>query len=290
MSSRSEDFIANLVDAMRSAAVSEVPVMVLVSDNSSQKRLDIHNGFIINLDSTIVGEKFAALLVMMKVISKNDLVHIVNSSFRNWELDLELIRTFEITQDKVHKIFSIQLSRIASSLSSWTNGSVLSRPIKESVSMYKKPGLPVEEFLLHVFRHKPPLSIRENIKHPHHMIYTVVSERIHLLKSLPLNAIETHIASHLLSGNPIDTLFSVSGLDQEKYLSALYNFIELGFVKLNEPTFESSKNSASCSSTPAESVKHLITKMSDVLSDIQTANYYALFNLTKEEIEIIEST
>lgn len=209
----------------------ENPLRLVFSDNKSRKTFDLSRSGIINLDSTEVKEKFAALLLMSRLLTTEDLRDGAEGLRTSREIDANLLQRKNISRENAHKVFSLQLSRMLSSLLSWNSFSCKKMELTETEPLPEKPALPFDELLLHLYRIAPPSLDNASPESLMNRIYSIPLKKLSILRSLPLNSKEGLILSRLSGANSLADVMKATGLQQEEFLSIIALLSGLGAIQ-----------------------------------------------------------
>jgi|GEM_PF-1151220 len=296
--------IVKILDELR---LKESPVSLIFTNNQDRKSFFIHHDLIYGLDSSKITEKFSALLVMAKQISKDDLKGIVTRDQTIWELDQTIIERKPLAAHQIKKVFSLQLSRMVNSLLEWET---ITYKVSEKSSGWpstdKKP-LFIEEFYLHLFRHLSPTDTDYLFWKEHRDKQFVLNPSLsEKLKSMPLNNMESHVISACnnrltpdqiaaLKMTPEDDLFGVMDLLRKlnfilpKNGPAEEESFELPPAEnVSLETAEDSDRMDVPPETPVGDVLSLIDENRTVLHDLEAQDYFEIFKVSPDSFSVSE--
>ena len=267
---------------------------IVFSDRDANKSFFIHNRRVVHLDSSVVSEKFAALLVMTKLITRDDLKVLADQNLKSWELDNRTIATGLITSEQAAKISSLQLSRMIKSLLDWTTINFKIKDRELDGMEWLKPALTVEELLIHLYRIAPPPDSRAAIEDQFHQSLSLAPDQMDILKLLPLNQAETQILSGLNNHLTPGQILQLSSATRDQVLDTLAIFQELGFVApstgtghpatfRDEAAAGNDTGNARVPDGSAEDPGNHLEHFSAMLERLEGENYYEIFEFTPEE-------
>ena len=227
-----KNVLATKLAEIVTGAMGKNPHCRLVFSNQDTKKVfDFSDGMIVNLDSTEVTEKYAALLLMSKLVDQEELRQAAQPDHRSWEVDENLIHLKNLSPEQTKKIFSLQLSRITHSLLEWPSINFKVSVTDSGPSERRKKNLYVEELLLHLFRTAPDPEVTARIETQKDNQFAFDTERLPVLLTLPLNSQEGYILSRI-KGRLTPSQVADSGpVSFEKVMDTLAIFSRLGFLQ-----------------------------------------------------------
>jgi curved DNA-binding protein CbpA len=282
---------------------------LVFSNQDSKKVFEFSDGMIVNLDSTEVTEKYAALLLMSKLVDQDELRRAAQPDRKSWEVDEELIAQRGLSPEQTKKIFSLQLSRITHSLLEWPSINFKVSVTDSGPSERRKKNIYVQELLLHLFRTAPDPDVTARIDSQKDYQFTFDSERLPVLLTLPLNSQEGYVLSRV-KGRLTPSQVADSGpVSFEKVLDTLAIFSRLGFLqclpdsarrtttgllpKLDIPAPETGTAPAAVASTPAAppapsspveaaiELKRMLDEFRSLREEMEAKDYYDILEVTR---------
>ena len=278
---------------------------LVFSNQDSKKVFDFSDGMIVNLDSTEVTEKYAALLLMSKLVDQEQLRQAAQPDRRSWEVDEELIGNKNLSPEQTKKIFSLQLSRITHSLLEWPTINFKVSVTDSGPSERRKKNLFMEELLLHLFRTAPDPEVTARIESQKDYQYSFDTERLPILLTLPLNSQEGYVLSRI-KGRLTPSQVADSGpVSFEKVLEILAIFNRLGFLQCLPdaarrtgtgllPKMDLPKQEAPAAPAPSPSpspaateavieLKRMLDEFRSLREELDVKDYYDILEVTRED-------
>jgi len=311
MSQQKSLIASKIIEIILNAEKEHSSYCIIFSYKKSRKQLYISNKHIYALDSTEVTEKFSALLVMAKLLSREELKSLVTTEPTIWELDKSLILTKNLSSDKVKKIFSLQLSRIVKSLLDWPSINYKLKPgTFGDISDVKIP-LYQEELLLHLYRLSPDKETVDHIRRNKDQSFFIRSNQFSKLKTLPFNSQEGYLISALKSGLTPSQIEKLNKMSAKNLYETLAVFHKLNFLSSSheedsaapEASVHDSKDiplikSDDISREPyddkgehvldTETLELRIQEFSEILSDFDEKDYFQIFDISPDEFSMSE--
>ncbi len=279
---------------------------LVFSNQDSKKVFDFSDGMIVNLDSTEVTEKYAALLLMSKLIDQDELRQAAKPDRRSWEVDEELIERKSLSPEQTKKLFSLQLSRITHSLLEWPSINFKVSVTDTGPSERRKKNLYVEELLLHLYRTAIDAEVLARIESQKDYQFQFDAERLPVLLTLPLNSQEGYVLSRI-KGRLTPSEVAESGpVSFEKVLDTLVIFTRLGFLqclpdpsrrtatgllpKIDIPKPEaappppaSGSPQAASAAEAAVELKRMLDEFRSLREELEGKDYYDILEVTRED-------
>lgn len=287
-----------------------------------RKIIDFQNGMISYLDSTEMKEKFSVMLVLLNILTTNEIkCASAERNLKSPELDEFFIREKKLTDLQVRKVFSMQLSKIVMSLLEWEELQSMYTEREPAAEPSMKPLLHLEEMKLHLFRFIELPTDRIKKQQEAGPIGLVV-DKLPIMKVMPFNSQESIVLSKLTGLFGVDEVVKQINIPQEKVLQYLAIFDSLDFLTFGcapKPvrptpvvvTAEASRNNlANVSAQPAtppkppsadstgilekkpevdlEDVSAKIAEYTALLAEFEQGNYYALFELSQDNCSVSE--
>ena len=282
---------------------------LVFSNQDSKKVFDFSDVMIVNLDSTEVTEKYAALLLMAKLIDQDELRQAAQPDRRSWEVDEDLIARKNLSPEQTKKLFSLQLSRITHSLLEWPSINFKVSVTDSGPSERRKKNLYVEELLLHLFRTAPDPEVTARVDTQKDYQFAFDTERLPVLLTLPLNSQEGYVLSRI-KGRLTPSEVAESGpVPFDKVLDTLAVFSRLGFLqclpdpsrrtatgllpKIDSPKPETAQpppqaapvkpaQTASAAEAAIE-LKRMLDEFRSLRDELEAKDYYDILEVTRED-------
>jgi tetratricopeptide (TPR) repeat protein len=255
---------------------------------------------IYGLDSTDVTEKFSALLVMAKQITKDDLKSIVTQDLSMWELDQKIIESRSLNPEQIKKVFSLQLSRMVNGLLEWdTINYKISERSADWPSISKKP-LCIEEMMLHLCRHikvtEKERSFWNDLQDQKFLLNQSASEK---LKTMPFNTQESYVISACNNELPPSEILRLGTIDEDSLFDILETFRKMSFILTKDEMMQASiaaeeipDEGVSKNTPPATDevrsadeeaeVLELIESNREFLHELEMKDYFELFEVSPD--------
>lgn len=297
--------IVKILDDLRQK---DTPVSLIFTNDKIRKSFFIKNSLIFGLDSSDVTEKFSALLVMSKQITKDDLKTLVTKEQSMWELDQKIIENKKLESEQIRKVFSLQLSRMVNSLLEWATITYkVSEKNGDWPSSTKKP-LFLEEFYLHLFRHLAASDTDHTFWKDHrNERFVLNNDRAPKLMSMPLNNTESYVISACNNQLTPDQILGMKTIGEDALFEILDILRKLDFIvqktdhndslaALNSSITENSTAETSTESFPEIAgpdmgdvdVRELIDKNMNLLSELETKDYFEIFEISPDNFSVTQ--
>ena len=225
-SSRAEKILAFINDSK----LNKGGHRLIFHSGKQRKIVDFQDGMISYLDSTEMKEKFSVLLVMLNILTTNEIkCASAERNLKSPELDEFFIQEKKLTDLQVKKVFSMQLSKIVMSLLEWEDLQSMCTEREPSAEPSLKPPLHIEEMQLHLYRFIdfPTDSI---LKQKEAGPIGLVMEKLPVMKVMPFNSQESIVLSKLTGLFGLDEVVKQVNIPQEKVLQYLAIFDRLEFL------------------------------------------------------------
>lgn len=311
MHDRAEKILKILDDARRS----RTSFHIVFQNGHDRKVFGIHEDCITYLDSTDLKEKFSVLLVMLKIMTSDELKEKTQEKLKAFDLDETLIEEKNLTDHQIRKVFSLQLSRMLQSMLEWDRVDFKINEREKSQSS-RKPPLHVEEMQLHLLR-TMNLSTERLVEYFEGYHVNLVLDKIQVMRALPFNSAESTVLSKLTGMFGIPEILQQVNAPQEKtlgYLALLDQLHFLTFTPLQRMPSASPfstperaeapppQPAAPAAPAPAKAgaisgsgaakpekdfdVPGKISELSDLLDEMDRQNYYDVLGIEREKFSL----
>ncbi|MBP7865840.1 MAG: DnaJ domain-containing protein [Acidobacteria bacterium] len=312
MHDRAEKILKILDDARRS----RTSFHIVFQHGHDRKIFEIHEDCITYLDSTDLKEKFSVLLVMLKIMTSDELKQKTQIKLKAFELDEELIQEKQLTEHQIRKVFSLQLSRMVQAMLEWDRIDFKINEREKSKGPSKKPPLHLEEMQLHLLR-TMNLSTERLVEYFEGYHVNLVLDKIQVMRALPFNSAESTVLSKLTGMFGIPEVLQQVNAPQEKTLEHLALLDALHFLSFtplhrvpSASPFSAPEKAEAPPAQPAPSapspakagaisggaagtekafdVQGKISELSDLHDEMDRQNYYDVLGIDREKFSLSE--
>ncbi len=285
-----EKFLSAVIEKKK-----EDRVLIKVKKDGEWKEFFLSQGKILHIESSDIREKFSSILVMEKIVSKEELREAIKKVGGDvYKIDSSIIELKNLSKIDVYKNFRKQMKYVVGSLLKWNEFDLKISNFDESFQ-FKKYPIFIEDLLMTISRRYISNKFRKEVLELFNEFTEIkLNLPFDILRKIPFTKYESNIIGKLSSITRLSDLKSFVDIPEDKIINIISSFLVSGIISIKKGEQESfsistTKEYEREDGGEEEKVKELDVKLEEIrnfFDDLKNKNYFEIFELTPENFNI----